>query len=359
MTGASSKERHAPAEISVEDIARAVGGTVVGDAATRIRGIASLEDAGDGMISFYADRRYEECLSGTKASALLVREKTGLFAGPQVVVSNPQLAYARVSGLFASPVPRYGEGRDRAVVHESCRIGRDVSIYPFVYIGKDAVIGDGTILFPGTFVGDRVRIGAGTVIYPNVTILQDCRIGDHVVIHAGTVIGSDGFGFVRDGDELVKIPHLGRVRIDDHVEIGAGNCIDRAALGETWIKAGVKTDNLVHLAHNVVVGEGTLVVALTGISGSVRIGRRVVIGGQVGISDHVEIGDGVMIGSQSGIAKSLSPGEVVSGSPSMPHRLWLKTSGLIKRLPGFNDRLRRIEKKIQDIEKRLDRAGRE
>ena len=208
-------------------------------------------------------------------------------------------------------------------------------------------------LFAGVFIGNRVKIGKRTVVYPNVTILEDCLIGKDVIIHAGTVIGSDGFGFVRDGTNAVKIPQIGIVQIDDNVEIGANNCIDRSALGRTWIKSGVKTDNLVQVAHNVVIGEGTLIVAQAGISGSVSVGRQVIIGGQVGISDHVDIGDRVMIGSQSGIAKSISSGEVVSGTPGMPHRLWLKTSGLIARLPRFNERLRRLEKKAEELEKRL------
>jgi UDP-3-O-[3-hydroxymyristoyl] glucosamine N-acyltransferase len=185
--------------------------------------------------------------------------------------------------------------------------------------------------------------------------LQDCQIGHNVVIHAGTVIGSDGFGFVRDGAVSVKIPQVGTVRIDDDVEIGANSCIDRAAFGKTWIKRGVKTDNFVHVAHNVVIGEDTIVVAQVGISGTVHIGNQVIIGGQVGISDHVEIGDRVMIGSQSGVPKSIPSGKVVSGTPAMPHRLWLKTSAIIKRLPEFNEQLRDLEKRVAEMEKKTSK----
>jgi UDP-3-O-[3-hydroxymyristoyl] glucosamine N-acyltransferase len=190
-----------------------------------------------------------------------------------------------------------------------------------------------------------------------VSILHDCVIGNQVIIHAGTVIGSDGFGFVRDGPINVKIPQMGYVQIDDQVEIGANNAIDRAALGKTWIKRGVKTDNLVQVAHNVVIGEDTIIVAMTGISGSTNIGREVVIGGQVGIKDHIKIGDRVMIGSQSGVAKSISPGQVVSGTPSMPHRLWLKATRITPRLPEMYDRLRRLEKKVDELEKPRDEVG--
>jgi UDP-3-O-[3-hydroxymyristoyl] glucosamine N-acyltransferase len=194
-----------------------------------------------------------------------------------------------------------------------------------------------------------VRIGNKTVIFPNVTILPDCIIGNEVVIRAGTVIGSDGFGFVRDGRRNVRVPQLGIVQIDDYVDIGANNCIDRAAMGKTWIKRGVKTDNLVHIAHNVVIGEDTLIAAQTAVGGSAHIGKEVVIGGQVAISDHIRIEDRVMIGSQSGVAKSLGPGEIVSGSPAMPHRLWLRTSGILPRLPDLMERLRKLEKKVEDL----------
>ena len=328
-----------------------VGGEVIGDDRVLITGIHSLLEASPGEISFLSDPRYKESLKETKASAILVSAFTDLYAGPQVVVSNPALAYARVATLFAPPPPRFSGKSEKAFIHKSARIGEDVSIYPFVYVGEEAVIGDHTTLYAGVFVGDRVRIGNGTVIHPNVSILHDCVIGNEVIIHAGSVIGSDGFGFVRDGKINVKIPQIGHVQIDDQVEIGANNTIDRAALGKTWIKRGVKTDNLVQVAHNVVIGEDTVIVAMAGISGSVDIGREVVIGGQVGINDHVKIGDRVMIASQSGVAKSVASGQVVSGTPSMPHRLWLRTTRVIPRLPEMVDRLRRLEKKVEELDK--------
>ncbi|MCP4666781.1 MAG: UDP-3-O-(3-hydroxymyristoyl)glucosamine N-acyltransferase, partial [Deltaproteobacteria bacterium] len=280
-------------------------------------------------------------------------EKNDLFQGPQVKVPDPGLGYARVAALFEPPVPRHPGISDRAAVNDSSRIGKDVSIYPMVYVGEDVFIGDHAILFPGVFIGDRVRIGNRTVIYPNVSIWQDCVIGNDVMIHAGTVIGSDGFGFVRDGPVSVKIPQRGIVQIDDEVEIGANNSIDRATLGKTWIQRGVKTDNQVHVAHNVVIGEDSIVVAQTGISGSVRIGREVIIGGQVGVIDHLEIGDGAMVAAQSAVIKDVPPGEVVSGSPSMPHRRHLKVIREIKRLPQLNERLRLLERKVKELEEGL------
>jgi len=336
-------------ELSLSKIAKMVDGKVIGNGGVMITGMNSLDSATTGELSFFLNPRYKKSLRESRASAVIVPAENDLFKGPQVVVSNPELAYARVAGLFLKPVPGYTGTGERACVHESAHIGNDVSLYPGAYVGKDVAIGDHVILFPGVFIGDRVRIGDRVVIYPNVTILQDCLVGNDVIINAGTVIGSDGFGYVRDGSASVKIPQLGIVQIDDHVEIGANNCIDRAALGKTWIKRGVKTDNLVQVAHNVVIGEDTIVVSQTGISGSVHVGREVVLGGQVGISDHVEIGDRAMVGSQSGIAKSIAPGDVVSGSPSMPHRLWLKTAALITRLPLFNERLGKLEKKLEKL----------
>ena len=340
-------------KFSLKKIANLVGGNVIGNDSFIIEGINSLDAAAQGEISFFADRKYKESLRKTKASAIIVSEENLLFKGPQVVVSNPALAYAKVASIFVPPVPRYPGISEQAVLHDSTRIGKDVSIYPLVYVGEEALIGDNVIMFPGVFIGDRVKIGNGTVIYPNVTILHDCQIGKNVIINAGTVIGSDGFGFVRDGPVSYKIPQTGIVQIDDDVEIGANNCIDRAALGKTWIKRGVKTDNFVHVAHNVIIGEDTIVVAQVAISGSVHIGRQVIIGGQVAVSDHVEIGDRVMIGSQSGVPKSIPSGEVVSGTPAMPHRLWLKTSGIIRRLPQFSEHLRHLEKRVAELEKNL------
>jgi UDP-3-O-[3-hydroxymyristoyl] glucosamine N-acyltransferase len=336
-------------EFELKEIADRIGGKVLGDDRVVITGIASLAEALHGQISFFADPRFKELLKTTQASAILIAEPNTVFKGSQVIVRNPALAYAKAAALFAPP-PRVVGISEKAFISESAVIGAHASIYPLAYIGEEAVVGDSAILFPGVFIGDRVKIGSRTVLYPNVTVMNDCVIGNEVIIHAGTVIGGDGFGFVRDGSIHVKIPQMGTVQIDDHVEIGANCCIDRAALGKTWIKRGVKTDNLVQIAHNVVVGEDTLLVAQAAVGGSVSIGNQVVIGGQAAIRDHLQVEDRAMIGSQSGVAKSLGVGEIVSGSPAIPHRLWLKTSALIPHLPDFVARLRRLEKRLDDLE---------
>jgi UDP-3-O-[3-hydroxymyristoyl] glucosamine N-acyltransferase len=339
--------------VTLDKIARVVDGEVVGTGNRNvvITGINSLDDAGPSEISFFTGRRYKDSLHNTRAGALLISHETPSFEGPQIIISNVELAYAKVAMLFAAPVSRHPGVSRRAVIHPESLIGKDVSIHPLAYVGQGAAVGDGATLFPGVFIGEGVKIGKRSLIYPNVAILKGCIIGDDVIIHPGSIIGADGFGFARDGAVSVKIPQTGIVQIDDHVEIGANNCIDRAALGKTWIKRGVKTDNLVHIAHNVVIGENTIIVAQTGISGSCHIGREVVIGGQVGISDHVEVGDRAMIVPQSGIAKSIPPGEVVSGSPAISHRTRMRVSALTSRLPEFSQRLRQLEKRIEELER--------
>lgn len=339
-------------ELTLKEIAESVGGEVLGDGQVMITGLRPLDEASSGDISFYIDPRYKESLARTKASALIVAAKTDLYRGPQVIVPNPGLASARVGDLFRTTRQGFQGISQQASIHDTAEIGENTSVHPLVYVGERAEIGARCTLFPGVFVGDRVRIGNDTVIFPNVTVMNDCIIGNGVIIHGGTVIGSDGFGYVRDGFRNIKIPQAGIVQIDDNVEIGANNTIDRATFGKTWIKAGVKTDNQVHIAHNVVVEEDTILVAQAAIGGSAHIERGVVIGGQAAISDHVRIGKGAMIGSQSGVPKSIGSGDVVSGTPAMPHRLWLKTSILIPKLPQFVERLRKLEKKLEDLEKK-------
>ncbi len=340
-------------EIPLAEVAELVKGTCVLGRDFVVEGINSLDCAGPSEISFFSDRRYSESLKTTKAGALLVKKTIDEFKGPQVVTPNVGLAYAKIAALFAEPPGRHPGVSADAVIGHDCRLGQDVSIFPNVYVGDGCVVDDGAILYPGVVMDNGVKIGKRTILYPNVTVLRDCVIGNDVIIHAGTTIGSDGFGFVQDGATSIKVPQTGIVQIDDHVEIGANNCIDRAAFGKTWIKQGVKTDNLVQIAHNVVIGENSIVVALAGISGSARLGQGVLIGGQVGINDHIDIGDGAMIGPQSGVAKSISAGAIVSGTPAISHRTSLKNAAMVARLPQFRDRLRGLEKRIQELEDRL------
>ena len=337
-------------ELNLDKIAEQVRGKIIGDKQSLITGINSLDNAKEGDIAFFYDMRYKEQALKTKAAALVVSEIIDGFPGCQILVENPKLAYARLAALFTQPVPKYQGISKDAVVEETAVTGKEVSIYPMVYVGKNAVIGDNAILFPGVFIGNNVRVGNNSVLHPNVTVTQDCIIGTNVIIHAGCVIGGDGFGYVQSEEGNVKVPQMGNVRIDDDVEIGANTTIDRAANGTTHIKKGVKIDNLVQIAHNVVIGEHSIVVAQAGISGSVNVGKNVIIGGQVGIRDHVDIGNWAQVGSGAGVHKSIGEGEAVLGNPTMPPRLWMETRALIKKLPELNKKVKALEKKLKAFE---------
>jgi UDP-3-O-[3-hydroxymyristoyl] glucosamine N-acyltransferase len=336
-------------EKTLSELAELTGGRVNGEGSIIVSGVATLRDARQGSVSFLADRRFEQEAAATRASALIVGRPTPLFDGPQLIAENPLLAFAKIATIFAPPPQRHQGVSHAASIDKTAELGADVSIYPGVFVGAGAKICDRVTLFPGVYVGENATVGRDTLVYPNVTIMNGVAIGNRVILHAGVVIGSDGFGFVRDGASSFKIPQLGTVRIEDDVEIGANCCIDRAALGETVVGRGVKMDNLIQVGHNVVIGEDSIIVAQAGISGSVRIGRQVVLGGQVGVADHLEIGDRAMVGSQSGIAKSVPPGEVVSGTPAIPHRRWLRASGLMARLPDIVDRLKKLERGFAEL----------
>ncbi len=338
-------------ELSIREIAGLVKGKVVGNSDFIIRGVADFDEAGPDDITFAASASHRKRIDETRAGAVIVpldvRESERIL----VRVENPYLALAKISTSF-HPIARPAIGvSPQAHVGKNFKHGREICVYEGVFIGDDVTVGERVVLSPGVVLGDKVTIGDDVVVHPNVSILQRCQIGNRVVIHAGSVIGSDGFGFAPDGDRYHKIPQTGIVRIDDDVEIGASNTIDRATFGRTWIKRGVKTDNLVHVAHNVVVGEDTLLVAQVGVSGSVTIGNHAILAGQAGIAQHVTIGNGAIVGPQSGIGKSIPDGEIVSGSPGMPHRTWLKTSNLIPKLPDMKNKIRELEKRLDEMEK--------
>lgn len=338
-------------ELPVHKIAELVNGEVVGDGGFIIRGVAAFDNAGPDNITFAASAGHKKRVDETRAPAVIVPLEIRQSKKILVRVENPYLALAKVSTLF-HPVSRPVIGISQlAHVGENFKCGKEISVYPGVFVGDDVTLGDRVTLCPGVVVGNGVAIGDDVFVHPNASILERCQIGSRVVIHAGSVIGSDGFGFASDGDRYHKIPQTGIVRIDDDVEIGACNTIDRATFGSTWIKRGVKTDNLVHIAHNVVVGEDTVLVAQVGISGSVTIGNHAILAGQAGVAEHVTIGNRVTVVGQSGVGKSVPDGQIVSGSPAVPHRLWLKVSSIIPKLPEMKKRIRELEKRIQRLEK--------
>jgi UDP-3-O-[3-hydroxymyristoyl] glucosamine N-acyltransferase len=332
---------------TLQELATMSGGELAGDPGLKITGAASLAEATAGEISFFSNRKYVGLLRKTRASAVFVPPD---FAEPistaQIRVSNPTRAFEQVVLKLAPKAVTFTSGiHPSAIVDPGAQIGERVSVQPYAVIEAGARIGDDTVIGTGTYIGHEVGIGAGCLIYPRVTIRERTRIGSRVIIHSGAVIGADGFGFeVIDGRQE-KIQQLGIVQIDDDVEIGANTTVDRARFGRTWIQQGVKIDNLVQIAHNVIVGKNSVIVAQTGISGSARVGERVMMGGQVGIVGHIEIGDGAAIGAQSGVSKSIQGG-VWFGYPAVPLREAKQQIAWIHRLGKLFARVKEIEKKL-------------
>lgn len=337
---------------TLSELAHLVGGQAVGDGGVEIRRVASIEEAGLGDITFLTHPRYRSYLSACKASAIILSDSVTVEASPGsgrnfLLVSQPYVAFAKILQLF-SPPPQYdGQISPHATVEATAVLSEGVTVFPYVYVGRGVKVHRGTVLFPGVFLGEGVEVGEDCVLYPQVTVREGCRLGSRVILHAGVVIGADGFGYAGEGRDRVKIPQVGIVEIEDDVEIGANTTVDRATLGRTVIGRGTKIDNLVQIAHNVVVGEHSIIVAQAGVAGSTRIGKEVILAGQVGVVNHVEIGDKARIGPQSGIPRSVPPGAVLSGGlAAAPHKEWVKVMTLLPHLPELWNTVRRLEKKI-------------
>jgi UDP-3-O-[3-hydroxymyristoyl] glucosamine N-acyltransferase len=337
-------------EKTLGELADYVGGTVLGNRDQLIWNAAPFEDVDPHAITLARTAKYLDRIDRIQAGAVIVPEGFEKDNVNLLQSSNPYAAFARILSLF-HPAEALPSGIHPSVVmgqHSEC--GQDAAIGPMTVIGDHVRIGQRARIYPGVVIGSRVTIGDDVRLYPNVAILANCRLGDRVTIHAGSVVGSDGFGFAPDGEVYRKIPHTGIVQIDDDVEIGAGNTIDRGTFGKTHLKSGVKTDNLVHVAHNVTVGENTILVAQVGISGSTTIGRHVVLAGQVGVAGHIHIGDYVMVGAQSGIANDVPVGEILSGSVAMAHKTWLKVQRIMPRLPELKKQVTALEKRLRRLE---------
>lgn len=331
---------------TARELAEMCGGTVSGDADVTISGAASLAEATSGEITFYGNPRYLAAFRRTRASAAFVPE---IFeeeiVGAQIRVADPSKAFEQVVLKFAPQPITFPVGiHPTAVIATGASLGEAVSIGPSVIVEPGARIGDGTRLGAHSYIGHETKIGGGCLIYPNVTIRERIKIGDRVIIHSGTVVGSDGFGFEMTTGGHKKVPQIGTVQIDNDVEIGANTTIDRARFGRTWIQEGVKIDNLVQIAHNVVIGKHSIIVAQVGIAGSVRIGAGVVIGGQAGIIGHIEIDDGTMIGAQSGVSKSLHGGTWWA-TPTVPLKDAKEQIAWVRRLGKLFERVKALEEK--------------
>jgi len=337
----------------LKEIADLVQGKVVGNPAIEITGVSGIREAESGQITFLANPRYQADLESTHASAVVVAKIIGDLSISMVVVEDPYYAFAQIVKYFHVP-PYCSLGiSDRTVIGTGVEMGKDVSIHPLAVIGDRARIGDRVTIYPGSYVGAEAEIGDDSLIYPNVTIRERVQIGKRVIIHSGTVIGSDGFGFASHQGRHEKILQIGTVVIEDDVEVGSNVSVDRASLGKTVIKRGTKIDNLVQIAHNVVIGEDCLIVAQVGISGSTEVGHHTILAGQVGLVGHIKVGDHVIVGAKSGVSNDLKSHSVMSGIPVMDHKTWLKTQAILPHLPEFRKRVMALEEKIKQLEAQL------
>jgi UDP-3-O-[3-hydroxymyristoyl] glucosamine N-acyltransferase len=339
------------------ELAAWVGGRLTGPDGLTLTGVASLEEATAADVSFLGNEKYRPRVLPSKAGVVLV---PGDFSEPPpqgrawIVCANPSAAFAKAVALFAPPPVLYPPGRHpAAVVDPAATVPASVHVGACAVIEAGAVIGENTMVGSGAYIGREARIGAHCLIYPNVSIRERCRLGDRVIIHCNTTIGSDGFGYIPGPDGHTKIPQVGIVQIDDDVEIGANVAVDRARFGRTWIQRGVKIDNLVMIAHNVVIGEYSFVIAQVGISGSTRIGRGVVLWGQAGLAGHLDIGDGAMVMAQCGVPKDVPPGAHVVGSPAMDRREFAKALMAPRQLDKLKDTVKELQRAVAELRARL------
>jgi UDP-3-O-[3-hydroxymyristoyl] glucosamine N-acyltransferase len=337
--------------VKLTALASLVDGEILGNQDIEISGVSGILEAQKGDITFLSSNKYIKDLPNCKASCLIVKEPMQDIGITQLKVSNPYLAYAKLlEHFYVKPQKPTGISK-HSFVSDKARLGRNVSVFPFAYISDGVSVGDGTIIYPYVYVGESTSVGEHCILYPHVTLRERIQVGNNVIIHAGSVIGSDGFGYVFDGGIYHKIPQVGGVVIEDDVEIGSNVSIDRATTGNTIIGKGTKIDNLSQIAHNVKIGYNTIIIAQVGISGSTEIGDYVTLAGQVGIADHAKIESQTMIGAQSGVMGTISRG-AYSGSPAMPHREWLKAQAVFSRLPELQKKIRELEAKIKELERR-------
>ncbi|NLC70522.1 MAG: UDP-3-O-(3-hydroxymyristoyl)glucosamine N-acyltransferase [Desulfuromonadaceae bacterium] len=334
-------------------LAELVGGELIGDPALEIKGVAPIDRAGDGEITFLSNPKYLKKLGDCRAAAIILPTGVEAPVAAGIVCRNPYLAFAKILTLLACRRPEAKGVMAGSYVSPSATLGKGVTVHPGSVVGENVILGDGVILHPNVVLYDGVVVGADSLLHAGVVVRENCRIGRNVIIQPSAVIGGDGFGFAPDGEAYYKIPQVGVVVIEDDVEIGAAACIDRATLGVTRIGKGAKIDNLVQIAHNVVIGENTVIVSQVGISGSTEVGRHCTFGGQAGVAGHLKIGDNVMIGARGGVSGHLAPNQILSGAPVMPHRQFLKAAMTFSKLPEMRKELSQLQSRVQELEQLL------
>jgi len=346
-------------QFSATQIAMIIGGKVEGDADIAVASFGKIEEATEGQLTFLANPKYEEFLYSTKASIVIVNDTLELkqpVTATLIKVTDAYTSFAVLLDKYQYIQRQQLTGIQQPVyIAATAKTGDNIFIGAFAYLGENVKVGDGAKIYPQVFLGNNVVIGENSTIYPGVKIYHDCIIGKNVVIHAGTVIGSDGFGFAPQADgSFRKVPQIGNVIIEDGVEIGANSTIDRATIGSTLIKSGAKLDNLLQIAHNVEIGNNTVIAAQSGVSGSTKVGNNVLIGGQAGIVGHIHIGDGAKINAQSGVSKSIEPGKTVTGSPAHDYTAALRSQAASRKLPDMEKRIRELEKQIAALNEKKE-----
>jgi UDP-3-O-[3-hydroxymyristoyl] glucosamine N-acyltransferase len=343
-------------EFTAATIAGFLKGEVIGDPEIKVNTIARIEEGTEGSLSFLANPKYEHYIYTTGSSIVLVNEDftpSAQVKATMIRVKNSYEAFASLLTLVEQSKNTKTGIHPTAVIEPGAKIGADVYIGAYAFIGENTVIGDGTRVFPHVFIGDSCDIGSNCTIYAGVKVYHECIIGKSCTIHAGTVIGSDGFGFAPQSEtEFMKIPQIGNVILEDNVEIGANVAIDRATIGSTIIRKGVKLDNLVQVGHNVEIGENTVMAGQTGIAGSTKIGRNCMFGGQVGIGGHIKIADGTKIGAQAGVPGDVkTENSIIQGSPAIDIRLFQRSSVVFKKLPEIKTKVDSLEREILLLKK--------
>lgn len=339
---------------TLKEIAKLIDGEVVGNGDILITGASGIKEAAEGDITFLANPKYMPLMDKTRAAAIITSADAQKTNKPIILTENPSLAFAKIISMIIPDEAGHPQGIDYTVVMgKNVVLGKDVAIGPYVVIGDNVTIGDNTVIYAGCFIGHHTKIGSKTLIYPHVSIRERISIGSRVIIHSGTVIGSDGFGFATIKGLHHKIPQVGTVEIADDVEIGANVTIDRARFDKTVIGRGTKIDNLVQIAHNVIIGENSLIVAQVGISGSTIIGDNVTLAGQAGLVGHITVGNNAIVAAQSGVSKNVAADTMVSGYPARPFMTTQRANASLQNLPKLFDQVRELKKKIESLEAKL------
>ncbi|MDD5595257.1 MAG: UDP-3-O-(3-hydroxymyristoyl)glucosamine N-acyltransferase [Candidatus Omnitrophica bacterium] len=339
---------------TLREIAELIDGEIVGNEKIVITGVCGIKEASPGDVTFLANPKYAPFIEKTQASAIITSREIESAVKPIIRTEDPSLAFAKILSLVAPNEVSHPQGIHPSVIlGKNVKTGSGVAIGPYAVIEDNVTIGDKTIIYAGCFIGHHAQIGSATLIYPNVSIRERVVIGSRVIIHSGTVIGSDGFGFATIKGMHHKIPQIGTVIIEDDVEIGANVTIDRARFDKTLIGHGTKIDNLVQIAHNVVIGENSIIVAQAGISGSTTIGKGATLAGQAGLVGHITVGDGAIIAAQAGVTKSVPANTIVSGYPAKPHILAKKVNACVQNLPKLYKQVAQLKNKIAELEAKL------